>query len=635
MRKMSAFGTRRLLQSFRCVTHRLSIHSSTHRVFYIKATRLLSQTPKVGLFCWATCGITLASNQENIQNQKPTERKSVARVQIHKLIFILRLGFRALVLLLKFGPLLLLYPLTLLSKTWASHWLDALLWVTETSGPTFIKLGQWASTRRDIFSQDFCNRFSRLHVRVKPHSWSHTKLCLKRAFGEGWRRMFEFDSKDPVGSGCVAQVYRAKARVACIEDLDFRKLVEELERKSLLEAWEISGFRGALSELWEETKEESKDAKLKQRFGEPSEEEQLIPVAIKVLHPGIRQQVEIDLILMKAGSMFLNSLPGVKWLSLPEIVDEFQKLMTKQIDLRFEAQNIEKFQKNFKDLDYVKFPTPLRPFVTRSVLVETYEESEPISNYLNSEIPAAVKQRIARMGVDLLLKMVINAHYSFALEVGVPVVFGGFEQPYVPLQAKSQWCCFNSVQVFVDNFVHGDLHPGNILVQTSRPDAPQDQPTLTDLWDTVVVSMRASPAPLQLVLLDAGIVAQLRDEDQRNFRAVFTAVVLKQGERVAELILHHARANECQDVTRFKKEMAQLVDQALSSTLSLGKIQVAELLSQVFGLLINHKVKLESNFASMVFAIMVLEGLGRSLDPNLDILEMAKPLLLKNCTTLF
>lgn len=44
-----------------------------------------------------------------------------------------------------------------------------------------------------------------------------------------------------------------------------------------------------------------------------------------------------------------------------------------QIDLRFEAQNIEKFQKNFKDLEYVKFPTPLRPFVTRTVLVETYE----------------------------------------------------------------------------------------------------------------------------------------------------------------------------------------------------------------------------------------------------------------------
>lgn len=43
------------------------------------------------------------------------------------------------------------------------------------------------------------------------------------------------------------------------------------------------------------------------------------------------------------------------------------------------------------------------------------------------------------------------------------------------------------------------------------------------------------------------------------------------------------------------------------------------------------QVKLESNFASIVFAIMVLEGLGRSLDPNLDILDLAKPFLLKNC----
>ncbi|KTG38828.1 hypothetical protein cypCar_00013408 [Cyprinus carpio] len=544
---MSAFCAKPLLRSFRYMVHRVSIRIPSRRVFLFKGTHVISQAPKVGLFCWTACGITYAAGQEAMHQQRTTERKSVARVQIHRFIFVLRLGIRALVLLLKFSPLLILYPLTLLSQRWASHWLDALLWVTETSGPTFIKLGQWASTRRDIFSRDFCDRFSRLHVRVKPHPWSHTKLCLRRAFGEGWRQMFVFDGKEPVGSGCVAQVYRAKARVKSVEDLAFQKLVEELEKNNLLEAWEIPGLGGALSDFWEtyEDEEETADTRtrgFRERPGPDQhlEEERLIPVAIK-------------------------------------------------IDLRFEAQNIEKFQKNFKDLQYVKFPTPLRPFVTRTVMVETYEESEPISTYLSSDVPEGIKQRIARMGVDLLLKM-----------------------------------------VFVDNFVHGDLHPGNILVQGGQGEGPQDRATLTDMCDTVVVSMRQTPPPLQLVLLDAGIVAQLSEADQRNFRAVFTAVVLKQGERVAELILHHARANECQDVTRFKKEMAELVDHALSDTLSLGKIQVSELLSRVFGLLIHHKVKLESNFASMVFAIMVLEGLGRSLDPNLDILEMAKPLLLKN-----
>ena len=64
----------------------------------------------------------------------------------------------------------------------------------------------------------------------------------------------------------------------------------------------------------------------------------------------------------------------------------------------------------------------------------------------------------------------------------------------------------------MDNFVHGDLHPGNILVQSMATGAgdPGGRTTLTDLWDTVVVSVRPCPAPLQLVLLDAGIVAQLK-----------------------------------------------------------------------------------------------------------------------------
>ena len=46
-----------------------------------------------------------------------------------------------------------------------------------------------------------------------------------------------------------------------------------------------------------------------------------------------------------------------------------------QIDLRFEAENIERFKENFRDVDFVKFPTPLRPFVTRTILVETFEVS--------------------------------------------------------------------------------------------------------------------------------------------------------------------------------------------------------------------------------------------------------------------
>lgn len=41
------------------------------------------------------------------------------------------------------------------------------------------------------------------------------------------------------------------------------------------------------------------------------------------------------------------------------------------------------------------------------------------------------------------------------------------------------------------------------------------------------------------------------------------------------MLLNHARANECRDVPRFKKEMSQLVDDALNNTLSLGKVHAS------------------------------------------------------------
>ncbi|XP_074123839.1 putative aarF domain-containing protein kinase 2 isoform X4 [Sminthopsis crassicaudata] len=426
------------------------------------------------------------------------------------LAFGLRTGFRACVLLVKFTPLLLLYPFTYLVPSFYRLWLRGLLLAIESSGPTYIKLGQWASTRRDLFSEEFCTQFSRLHVQAFPD------LLLPMAYLTASRLATPL----PPPADCTRPKH-------------------------------------------------------------------LIPAAIKVLHPGLLAQVQVDLVLMKLGSRILGLIPGVKWLSLTEIVEEFEKLMVQQIDLRYEARNLECFQHNFMDVNFVRFPTPLQPFVTRDVLVETFEESVPVSWYQKSEIPTKLKGKIAKLGIDMLLKM-----------------------------------------VFVDNFVHADLHPGNILVQGA--DFPKE--SLGDVLGTPVLESRPASSPLKLVLLDAGIVAGLQAADLENFRAVFTAVAMGQGERVAELILQHARASECRDVKKFKAEMAVLVSQARKNTITLEKLQVANLLSSVFKLLMTHKVKLESNFASIVFAIMVLEGLGRSLDPKMDILEAAKPYLIKSST---
>lgn len=524
----------------------------------------------------------------------------------------LRIWLRAGALLVRFFPLLLLYPFTYLAPSVSSLWLHLLLKATETSGPTYIKLGQWASTRRDLFSEAFCAQFSKLHVQVTPHPWTHTEHILQQAFGEDWGRVLCFEKQEPVGSGCVAQVYKARANPAFLDNDSIRRLARASSLRPSAEAGAAAGLRELSGHLEKgrRPQESLADQAFLERLLLPTadlvgskaaesqapaparlpEPDHLVPVAVKVLHPGLLSQVHMDLLLMKVGSQALALLPGIKWLSFPEIVEEFEKLMVQQIDLRYEARNLEHFQCNFLNVDSVKFPTPLHPFVTRDVLVETYEESVPVSSYQQAGTPADLKRKIARLGINMLLKM-----------------------------------------IFVDNFVHADLHPGNILVQgadgLSKSQEARLQPV--DLCDTLVVAATPAGCPLCLVLLDAGIVARLQVADLRNFRAVFTAVAMGQGQRVAELILHHARASECRDVEGFKAEMATLVTQARADTITLEKLQVSSLLSNVFKLLMTHKVKLESNFASIVFAIMVLEGLGRSLDPKLDILEAAKPFLLK------
>lgn len=69
-----------------------------------------------------------------------------------------------------------------------------------------VQLGQWASSRTDLFPPYVCEILAKLQSHVSPHSFEATRRVIKKEYGISLEDMFEeFDPK-PIGVGAIAQV---------------------------------------------------------------------------------------------------------------------------------------------------------------------------------------------------------------------------------------------------------------------------------------------------------------------------------------------------------------------------------------------------------------------------------------------
>lgn len=79
------------------------------------------------------------------------------------------------------------------------------------------------------------------------------------------------------------------------------------------------------------------------------------------MHPNVENDIDADLDIMRLGIHAMESLPGeffrnLKWLDLPGIIDDMEVMLKTQLDLRREAEHLNRFNENFKDSDLVQFP---------------------------------------------------------------------------------------------------------------------------------------------------------------------------------------------------------------------------------------------------------------------------------------
>ena len=154
-------------------------------------------------------------------------------------------------------------------------------------------------------------------------------------------------------------------------------------------------------------------------------------------------------------------------------------------------------------------------------------------------------------------------------------------------------------QVFRDNLFHADMHPGNILVDASNPDDPS------------------------FIAMDFGIVASLSTKDlyyiAENFRALFN----QNYRRVAAL---HIDAGWVPDTTRLEElEAAVRTVGEPNFTRPLNEVSFGKLLFDLFQVAHRFQLTLQPQLLMLQKTLLNIEGLGRQLDPEIDIWSVAKP----------
>ncbi|TAL92123.1 MAG: ubiquinone biosynthesis regulatory protein kinase UbiB, partial [Rhodanobacter sp.] len=156
-------------------------------------------------------------------------------------------------------------------------------------------------------------------------------------------------------------------------------------------------------------------------------------------------------------------------------------------------------------------------------------------------------------------------------------------------------------QVFRDNFFHADAHPGNIWVDPSRIDEPR------------------------FIALDFGIMGSLPEADQYWLAQNFIALFERDYARIAQL--HVAAGWMPANVRLDELEAAVRTVCEPYFTRPLSQISLAELVVKLFQTARRFDLTLQPQLILLQKTLLNIEGVGRMLDPEIDIWAVAHPVL--------
>ncbi len=224
----------------------------------------------------------------------------------------------------------------------------------ESLGPTFVKVGQFLSTRADIFPEKFVRELEKLQDEVAPVSYDEIIKQVEDSLGKSVGMVFKEFSKEPVAAASIAQVHKAIL-------YDGRS------------------------------------------------------VAVKVKRPKVESKIENDLsILIFLASTAEKYDQEAKNINALGIAEEFADQLHKELNFMLEATYIEKFGEYFADTEDLHIPKVFWEYTDYNVLTMEFIEGNPVDDIESHRKNNLDLVNISEIGVDFYLKQVFEFGFFHA-----------------------------------------------------------------------------------------------------------------------------------------------------------------------------------------------------------------------------
>ncbi|GAB4199821.1 MAG: hypothetical protein OHK0022_20340 [Roseiflexaceae bacterium] len=277
------------------------------------------------------------------------------------------------------------------------------------------------------------------------------------------------------------------------------------------------------------------------------------PVAVKVRRTGIVELIEIDLYLLRLVANALQLIPALRLLPLRQSIDDFGICLMRQTDFRIEAAANRRIQAALASDPHITIPGLIEELCSPSIITMDFIREAKQSRHIKAE----AAQSAMLTALQALYRM-----------------------------------------IFVEGFVHCDMHLGNL-----------------HLLDDGCIA-----------LLDFGFMAELHDQQRIKFAEFFYAMSINDGPGCADVIVE--TASFCPPNLRakaFRAEVSTLV--ASFSRAKTKDYQVSSFVVRLFDIQRRYGIRGTSDFTMAIMSLLILEGISKRFHPDLDFQSQAGPFI--------